>query len=141
MAKKVNFEKLKDVKTDKKKPKSHILLFAVIFLIVGLVGGGLATYFVCKNDTFELLGQESVSLTVGESYQDEGVKIIAFGKDESNSVSIKTELQKDENGNYTSSEEGNFYIIYTSTCFKFGKLFKIQKIRYIEFVSASEGGE
>ena len=141
MAKKVNFEKLKDVKTDKKKPKSHILLFAVIFLIVGMVAGGLTTYFVCKNDTFELLGQESVSLTVGESYQDEGVKIIAFGKDESKSVSIKTELQKDENGNYTSSEEGKFYIIYTSTCFKFGKLFKIQKIRYIEFVSASEGGE
>ncbi len=73
-------------------------------------------------------------------YVDEGVKVIAFGKDEAGSVVIETNLKQDENGFYA-DEAGKFYIKYTSNCFKFGTLFKVQKIRLVEVVESSEGGQ
>ena len=42
---------------------------------------------------------------------------------------------------FTSNEEGTFYMIYKSSCFKYGQLFKVEKIRLISFVEASEPGE
>ncbi len=117
------------------------ILIVAIFLVVGILLGAGVWWLVCKDDCFELVGQEEVVLTLDEVYVDEGVRVVAFGKDESENITIETNLQMDENGNFSSGEVGTFYITYKSECFKYGTLFKVQKVRLVTFVEASEGGE
>lgn len=140
--------KKKLIKKDKNSAKKiakrvgvKALLFALLFVFVGAGAGAGAYYAVCRNDCFEIVGAENVSLTLDESYDDEGVKIVAFGKDVKDSVNIETNLNVDADGKYSSTEVGTFYIKYTSSNFKYGKLFKIEKVRLITFVETSEGGE
>ena len=116
-------------------------MIVAIFLVVGILLGAGVWWLVCKDDCFELVGQEEVVLTLDEVYVDEGVRVVAFGKDESENITIETNLQMDENGNFSSGEVGTFYITYKSECFKYGTLFKVQKVRLVTFVEASEGGE
>lgn len=147
----VDFSKLSDVRVDKKtknatervvkSTSAKVWLIAFVFLLIGVCLGVGAWWFVCRNDCFDLIGQENVVLTLEESYIDEGVKIVAFGKDESESFVIETNLKIDESGNFYSDEVGQFYIKYSSTNFKYGKLFKVEKVRIITFVEVSEGGE
>lgn len=120
---------------------AKVLLCVFIFLIVGIVVGAGAWWFVCKDDCFELIGNDEIVLTLDEEYVDDGVNIIAFGQDESDSVVIETNLSVNDAGNYYSDEIGTFYITYKSECFKYGKLFKVQKVRLVTFVEISEGGE
>lgn len=122
----------KAVKTIKKfKPMAIIL--AVLFLAIGVGGGWFATKMICKSDCFTLIGNDELAMEVDAPYYDQGVKIIAFGKDVKDSVEIDTNLTKNTDGSYTSHEEGTFYIRYKSTCFKYGKLFKVEKVRLITF--------
>ncbi len=121
--------------------KSGSILIVVLCLFVGVLLGAGAWWIVCRDDCFDLVGVEEIMLTLDEAYVDEGVYVVAFGKDQSDNITIETNLQIDENGNYTSSEVGTFYITYKSECFKYGKLFKIQKVRLVTFVEVSEGGE
>lgn len=124
-----------------KKLGAKVLLFAFIFVLCGALIGAGAWWVVCRNDCFEIVGSDNLSFELGTSYADEGVKIIAFGKDEKSSVSIDTNLIIDSEGKYKANEEGTYYIKYTSNCFKYGKLFKVEKVRLVTFVEASEGGE
>lgn len=116
------------------------MLTACIFLVVGLLIAVGTWWFLCRDDTFELLGSTEVTLTLDEQYSDEGVKIVAFGKDDSKNFEIETNL-KISNGKYYSDEVGTFYIKYKTNNFKYGKLFSVEKIRLVTFVEASEGGE
>lgn len=117
------------------------IILAVLFLAIGVGGGWIATKIICKNDCFEIVGKDEISVEIGSSYYDQGVKIVAFGKDENASIEIETNLTKNADGSYTSNEEGTFYIKYKSNSFKYGKLFKVERIRLISFVEASEPGE
>lgn len=132
----------------KKKAKSavkgagtKVLLVAFVFLVLGVIVGGGAWWFLCRNDGFSLVGSEEVSLMLGQNYVDEGVEIVAFGQDESASVIVDTNLIQNADGSYTADDVGTYYIAYTSNCFKYGTLFKIQKVRLVTFVEESEGGE
>lgn len=118
-------------------------LFAFLFFVIGIVGGISAYFITSKNDCFDLIGKDELTLTLDDNdrYTDEGVKIISFGKDISDQVVIDTNLKQDENGKYYSEEIGTYYIKYSSKDFKFGKIFKIEKVRLITFVEPSEGGE
>ncbi len=116
--------------------KTLILLF--LTLLIGLGVGAWPTYFLTRNDCFELIGEEEITLTLNDKYLDSGVRVIAFNKDDSKKVKISTNLDVDENGNYYSNEVGTFYIAYTVDNFKYGTIFKIQKIRLITFVEPSE---
>lgn len=131
----------KRVEKSLKKVGFTAIILAVLFLIVGAGAGWVVTKIICKNDCFEMIGMDEISIEIGSSYVDQGVKIVAFGKDESESVSVETNLTKNADGSYTSNEEGTFYMIYKSSCFKYGQLFKVEKIRLISFVEASEPGE
>ena len=138
----VNFEL--DEKTSKKVNKelkrtplkSLFILFLVV--LIGLGVGAVPAYFLTRNDCFELIGADEITLTIGESYADEGAKVIAFNKDDSKKVKTKSNMGVDQNGQYTSSEVGTYYIAYTVDNFKYGKIFKIQKIRLINFVEPSD---
>ena len=121
-----------------KKLSSPVIFMAVLFLAIGAVGGYFGFNIFIKNDCFEIIGKDEITRIVGEKYVDDGCKVIAFGKDESDKVKIETNLTINPDGSYTSNEEGTFYITYTVDNFKYGKLFKIQKIRLISFVGESD---
>lgn len=131
----------RSAKSTLKNAGAKTLIIVLLCLILGVAVGFGAWWFVCKDDCFKLVGNDEIVLTLDEKYVDEGVEIVAFGKDESESIVIETNLQIDENGNFYSDEVGTFYITYKSDCFKYGTLFKVQKVRLITFVEISEGGE
>ena len=114
------------IKKTAKKAGAKAWLLAFVFLILGVGIGAGAWAIVCRN---------------GEKYEDEGVKIVAFGVDVSQDFSIETNLKIDEEGRFYSDEVGTFYIKYSTTNFKYGVLFKVDKIRLVSFVEPSEGGE
>ncbi len=131
----------KQIKKRAKKVSVKAWLFAILFLILGVAGGAGAWWIVCRNDCFELAGEEEICLTTDEKYVDDGVKIIAFGKDFSTDFTIETNLKIDSDGKYYSDEVGTFYIKYKSQNFKYKTLFKVEKVRLVTFVEPSEDVE
>ena len=131
----------KKVNKELKKLSVGAIIVAVMLLVVGAVGGFFGLKVVMKNDCFVLNGQDEITLQLGETYTDEGAKVIAFGKDEAKKVIIETNLTKNEDGSYTAEEVGTYYMVYKVENLKYGKLFKVQKIRLITFVEVSEGAE
>lgn len=129
------------VKKLAKRSGLKVIAIAFFVFIFGALLGAGAWWLVCRNDCFELNGNEYVSLTLSEKYEDEGVNIIAFGKNESKNITIETNLQIDNDGNLYSDEVGTYYIKYISQSFKYNKLFNVQKVRIIEIVENSEGGD
>ena len=117
------------------------ILIAILFLTVGVAIGAGIWFALCKNDKFDLVGQDELSFTLNQTYKDEGVIIIAFGQDDSDNIAIETNLLQNNNGELYAEEAGTYYIKYTTTNFKYGKLFKVQKVRLITFEEISEGGE
>lgn len=116
-------------------------IVALLVLVIG-IGVGLGSFFlICKNDNFELIGKDELIITTSEKYTDDGVKIIAFGKDISSDVMIDTDMKIDDDGNFYSDVIGTHYITYYTTELKYGSIFKVQKIRLITVVEASETEE
>ncbi len=128
-------------KKELKKLGAVAIVCAVVFLIVGAVGGFFGVKYLIKDDVFVLNGQDEITLELGKTYKDEGAKVIAFGKDESDKVEIETNLKIDDNGNYYADEAATYYMVYKVKNLKYGSIIKVQKIRLITFVEASEGGE
>lgn len=115
------------------------ILTAFLCLIIG-IGAGLFAYFsICKNDCFEIVGGDEIAITLDQKYVDQGVKIIEFGKDISDKAQVETNLKLTEDGMPT--ELGTFYVKYNVDSVKYGKIFKIQKVRLVSVVETSEGGE
>jgi len=111
---------------------------AFLLLIVGAVGGWFGVKIFTKNDCFEIVGKDEITLTLGEKYSDEGVNIVEFGKDISEKAITDTNLKKDSDGKLYSDEIGTFYITYTVDSIKYGTIFKVQKVRLITFVEGAE---
>ena len=131
----------KKINKNLKKLGDGTLITALILLVVGTVGGFFGFKVLTKNDCFVLNGKDEITLQIGEKYTDDGVKVVAFGKDETEKVQIETNLTKNEDGTYSAEEEGTYYITYTVDSFKYGTIFKIKKIRLITFVEPTEQEE
>ena len=131
----------KKVNKQLKKLSVGAIMIALLILAVGAVGGYFSVKYLVKNDCFELKGKDEITLQIGEAYIDEGAKVIAFGKNDESKIKIETNLTKNDDGTYSAKEEGTYYMIYTVDNFKYGTLFKIQKIRLITFVEATEQEE
>lgn len=106
------------------KRKKEILRFETILpalcLVIGLlVGAALVPVFAGENSGIALVGEKKVNVPLGESfrYVDEGVQFFYFGIDLSQNVTVTTNMTKNADGSYTvdTSEEGVYYIAYTST--------------------------
>ena len=130
---------LNAVENSSKKTFKSAGFVVVLVFVLGLILGAGAWWLVCRNDCFEINGSDQITLTLEESYEDDGVKIVAFGKNEQSSVVIETDLKQDDLGRFYAEEVGTYYIKYKSSCFKYGTLFKIEKIRLVTFVEVSEG--
>ena len=135
---KSNKKTINKIKKQAKNIGMKAWLVALLVLVVGVGAGIGAFYLTSKNDCFTLVGNEELTLTIGEAYEDQGVSIKAFGKDISNKVLIDTNLKIDDSGNYYSEEVGTFYIRYYTNEIKYGSIFKVEKIRLITFVEPAE---
>ena len=137
--KKQNKSQKKQLEKTIKTSSLKTLLVSFILIVVGFVIGAGGYFLICRNDTFEIIGGDEITLTLDEAYVENGVKAIEFGKDISQNVVIETNMNLDENKK--STEIGTFYVKYTIDSLKYGKIFKIEKIKLVTFVEASEGGE
>ena len=129
----------KKVKSSLNKISTLAKVIMVLLIVVGITGGILVTKFITRNDCFVLNGQGEQTLFISETYKDESAKVVAFGKDDSAKIEIETNMKKNEAGEYYAEEVGTYYMIYKVKNFKYGSIFKIQKIRLITFVEESEG--
>ena len=129
------------VKTKLKKLSFGVVMLAIFLLAVGVVGGYFGVQYLSRNDCFNIVGAEEITLEIGESYLDEGVRVVAFGIDETDKVEIETNLKKNNDGKFYAQTEGTYYIKYTVNNIKYGSIFKVQKIRLIHFVEPTESEE
>lgn len=139
----ININKPSKTKTKKavrklKKLSPTALVISALLLVGGAVGGWFGTQFLTKNDCFTLIGKDEITMVVGQSYNDQGAKVVSFGKDLSDNVEVETNLTKNTDGTYTSNEVGTFYMVYTVDSIKYNTIFKVQKIRLITFVEETE---
>lgn len=137
---KFNIDKKSSKKANKKLKNTPIktLFVALVVLLIGTILGGIPAYFLTRNDCFEIIGADELSLTLGERYVDEGVKVIAFGKNDAEKVKIETDMNINKDGSLTADNVGTYYIVYTVNNLKYGTIFKVQKIRLVTFVEPSE---
>ena len=130
---KIKRKTTKEIKSVSKRISLGGWIAIAITLGVAVVSGVLVGKLITKNDCFVLAGQKDYILEVGESgstytYTEEGFKVVSFGKDLSDRVTIKTNMTKNIDGSYTidTSEEGDYYLIYEVDSLKYGKIKRVR---------------
>ena len=127
---------------------SSWLIVVLSCLIVGILVGGLSLYVLTKNDCFEMVATvngeidwEIGSESTNNTYQELGVKCIAFGQDVSDSISVKYLYREDiyhdvrEVSGINPDNVGFYYVVYTSTNLKYRM---VQLIRNVIVVGEEE---
>jgi len=121
----------KEVKKVLKKTNKSILICSILFLILGFAIGFTIITLITKNDTFELIGDKTITLNVNDEYVEQGVKVISFNKDLKDKISIES--------NVNTSIEGEYTIVYTiKDSFKYKN---IKRVRYVRVVMGSDNNE
>ena len=93
-------------------------------------------------DKVKEIGIKNITLTGGEPLlQKNSIKLIDELIKYDFKVNIETNLKKNEDGKYYADEIGTYYIAYTVDDLKYGSIFKVQKIRLINFVESAENDE
>lgn len=128
----------RSAKKNIKKIGTSGIIAVVCLLLIGVVGGVFTLKYFTRNDCFNLLGKDEITLMIGETYVDDGIYAVSFGRDVSDKAYIETNLQMNDQGEYYADEIGTYYIVYKVDDIKYDKLFTIQRIRLITFVEASE---
>jgi hypothetical protein len=93
----------------KKVLKKHItgvsLFFALVFLIVGMIGGYVLYNITAEDEVgetkIELLGDEIININLGETYTEPGYTFIINGEDYSESVHTDGVVDSLKVGTYT----------------------------------------
>lgn len=113
----------KGTKRDLKNLPNKFKLFVLLFFILGIVTSFLVCHLLCKNDCFEINGKKSYSISVGETYVDDGVKVVGFGQDLTSKVKIEV---YDSNQTLLSgldsidtNQEAVYQIVYSVDSFRF----------------------
>ncbi len=114
------------------KKKSLWSLLLLLLVAGSVVGGFFTAKHITRNDVFEVIGQSTVTLLVGQEYQDEGARAISFGRDVSDKVVAENTINN--------QQEGTYYIKYTVDDIRYRG---IERYRIIIVVSDSsqEGSE
>ena len=102
------------------------LLCVIMFLIIGIVAGFFTYKVITKEDKFQLIGDKEITINLGDTYEEKGITIIAFGKDISDKVVIT--------GTVDTTTEGTYNIVYTVDNFKYKD---VKRIRTINVVSGN----
>ena len=124
--------------------KAIMIILLVMILGVGIGAG--ACWILSRDDCFTIVGNDEITLTLREdgeditnqnSYYDEGVKVVSFGRDISSEVVVETDLKQNPDGSYYADEVGTYYIIYKVDDIKYGKIFTVERVRLITFVEGT----
>ncbi len=116
-----------------KKTHPATIILAVLFFLIGCAGGVFASMTLTKNDRFDLNGEKVIRLQMGESYTEQGVTVISFGKD----VSDKAVRGGDADSLKEGAEEGIYQIVYTIDDLRWGDF---QRVRVV-IVGDPEGAD
>lgn len=112
----------------KGKAKKSLKFIILLVLIAGaIVGGFFTAKHITRNDTFEIIGDKTVTIQVGQVYEDQGAKAISFGKDVSSKITTES--------NVNNMEEGSYYIKYTVDDIRYKN---IERYRIVIVVATSE---
>ena len=113
----------------KVKVKVKLSPLFVIFLILGILGGVGASYFMTKDDCFVMNGSKTIEIELNGTYQEQGVKVVEFGKDISSKVEI---VIYDENDDIVesinTSEDTEYSIVYKVDSLKWEKYTLIRRV-------------
>ena len=118
------------IRAVKKAHKSIIICF-LLFLVLGIGAGGATTYVLTRNDTFEIIGEKTINLTIDDTYTDEGAKAIELNKD------ISSEIKVEGLDLVDTSKEG----VYTITYILNSKIYKNIKLYRYVVVESGENNE
>ncbi len=100
-----------------RKTNTAYIIIVIAALTLGFFGAYFGLGVICKNDSFELNGEQIITFTVGQpiSYKDEGISYVSLGRDLS--ASVKTECDIQIIDGVISAENpgvGEYPIIYTA---------------------------
>ena len=113
-------------KSNKKDSKTLSIKFFIVVLV--LILAVIAGYFTCKtltkNDKFEIIGEKTITLEIGDEYIDQGAKAIAFGKD------ISSQIRTESNVDY--DNVGEYYIKYFVDNILYKDVFRYRYIKIVE---------
>lgn len=126
-------KKSKIKKAVNKQKKAHPIAFflVVLFLAVGAVCGYFVTKHLTRNDKFEILGEQTITINLGEDLpQDEGAVAISFGRDISSRIVVED--------NINTEKAGRYYIKYTVDDIRYNG---VVKYRYIIILAPEEGDD
>lgn len=134
----------KAVKKAVKKSHKGTLIAVVLALLVGLAGGAVFCAVLSKNDGFELVGEKEITLSVGQTFTDEGCRVVAMGKDVSDSVTVQIMFHamdgsRAETDAVDTSRAGTYFLIYRAESKKYGKDYK--RVRTVNVVEAEDVGQ
>lgn len=111
----------------KKRPFYTLIL--IIVLAIGAVGGFFGAKFLIRDDTFEINGDQEITLEVGDDYVEQGATIISFGRDISKEVKIESTVD--------TAVAGTYYVKYTVEDIRFGN---VERYRYVTVVEVGNEG-
>lgn len=117
--------------------------FLMILVLIGSIAAAfLVGNILQKNDQFTLIGETTININVGGSYQEpelnDAVKCVVFGSDISASVTINEE-ESTYDPLTSINTPGIYYIVYETTNFKFSKIKRIRTI-IVNEVEINEDG-
>lgn len=131
----------KDKNKIKKSLKKPIIIFAVVFFIIGCIGGYFAYNFICGEDCFVMneYFANNVDCTIGKNetfteYEEKGAKCVAFKKDISNLVKIEYFYREDMLEDEVKVDKidvekaGIYYVVYTINNIKYSNVKLIRNV-------------
>ena len=121
------------VKKVVKRTHKGTLLAIVLCLIIGAVGGYFTYRFLTKNDCFDLVGESEITLELGASYTDGGVKIRSIGRDISTKANVEIIYRPFDGEEQTvtavdTQKAGEYIIVYRVKDVKYGDFKRVRVV-------------
>lgn len=90
------------------------LIIMALFVVTGLIVGYFASAYITKSEYFELNGDSTITLNVGDTYEELGASANVLFRDVTEKITIS--------GSVDTTTAGEYYIIY-----------KLDEIRYKDY--------
>ena len=91
------------------------LIIMALFLVMGVILGYFASNYITEKEYFELNGDSTITLNIGDTYEELGAKAKVLFKDVSDKIQISS--------NVDTTTAGEYHVVY-----------KLNEIRYKDYV-------